>query len=83
MVSSLKLDQSNALSILSMFPCPGGLIVPFADFLQQNPDNASRHADRGGRLGENTVCSRVDRVVKLESRVELVFTSVHGSPPHR
>jgi hypothetical protein len=49
-VSSLQLDQSNAPSILSIFPCSGGLIAPFADFLQQNQDNASSDADRGGIL---------------------------------
>jgi hypothetical protein len=82
-VSSLKLYQSNAPSNLSIFPCWGGLIVPSADFLQHNPDNASRHADRSGRFGGNTVRSRVDGVMTLESRVELVFTaSVHGSLPH-
>jgi hypothetical protein len=83
-VSFLKLHQSNALSIRSMFPCSSGLKECFADFLSQNPNNAPRHADQGGRLKENTSRSRADRVMKFESRVRLVFTeaSVHGSLPH-
>jgi hypothetical protein len=47
-------------------PLPGRASSPKADFLQQSPDNAPRRADPGGRMEENTVRSRVDRVMKLE-----------------